>query len=458
MFRIILKKEILNTLLSHEFLMTLGLSLALILGTLVIRAASYKSDVEAYYTSQAIYGSLARDYLTAKDLLLRGITVEKRPSPLGIFVEGVDEYFPKAHNISLSSGFLEKAEAGRQLVNVIFQSFDLVSIIQIVISLMAIFLTYDAICGEQERGTLGLVLSHPVPKRTVILGKICGAFITIAVPLALSFLVSLLILRVQFQVSFTPSEWGRLALIALFLISFTFVFLNIGILISALSSNSATSLISSLFVWAVLIFVVPNFGVLLATGIAKVPPSDVLRREKTDKLATAYHEWVQTYESYRAEYGMDKPIPPNLWNEWEVERDEKIRRANSSLEEQYQAKVQEQIRLAQSLSRLSPSFVFYSECAAIAGTDLDAWSDYITRLKQYKSDFVEYSRKKLPNDPFIPNPLSKVDVSDMPILTEAARPVSRALTGSVLDLALLALYSLVFFCGAYFSFLRRRIR
>src|SRR5690606_39782609 len=40
--------------------------------------------------------------------------------------------------------------------------------------LIALLLSYDAIVGEQERGTLVLLLSYPVARWQVVLGKVLG--------------------------------------------------------------------------------------------------------------------------------------------------------------------------------------------------------------------------------------------------------------------------------------------
>ena len=52
----------------------------------------------------------------------------------------------------------------------------------VLLSFMGILFTFDSISGEQERGTLRLMLSNSVSRSAVICGKFLGAFFTIAMP------------------------------------------------------------------------------------------------------------------------------------------------------------------------------------------------------------------------------------------------------------------------------------
>ena len=52
----------------------------------------------------------------------------------------------------------------------------------VLLSFMGILFTFDAISGEQERGTLRLMLANSISRNTVICGKFLGAFFSISIP------------------------------------------------------------------------------------------------------------------------------------------------------------------------------------------------------------------------------------------------------------------------------------
>ena len=61
----------------------------------------------------------------------------------------------------------------------------------VLLSFMGILFTFDSISGEQERGTLRLMLSNSISRSAVICGKFLGAFFTIAIPFLFGTIVSI---------------------------------------------------------------------------------------------------------------------------------------------------------------------------------------------------------------------------------------------------------------------------
>ena len=63
----------------------------------------------------------------------------------------------------------------------------LASLTVYLLPLIALMLAYDAVVGEAERGTLLLLLSYPVPRWAVILGKFVGHLGILALALLLGY-------------------------------------------------------------------------------------------------------------------------------------------------------------------------------------------------------------------------------------------------------------------------------
>lgn len=141
----------------------------------------------------------------------------------------------------------------------------------IVLSLLAILFTYDAIVGERERGTLKLSLSNRVPRDRLILGKTIGGFISLMVPLVIPFVIGLVMLLVYPDLSFTAGDWIRMGLIFLLFILYLSVFFTLGLLVSTLTGRSSSSLFILLFAWVTFIFVIPKVAVIVAGLINPIP-------------------------------------------------------------------------------------------------------------------------------------------------------------------------------------------
>jgi len=118
------------------------------------------------------------------------------------------------------------------------------------VPLIALMLSYDAIIGEIERGTLLLLLAHPVRRWQVLCGKFFGHLAILILAISIGYgLVGLAIWATQ---SVRPGE--ALALFNLIGSSVLLgaVFLALGYLLSAVSKERATAAGLAVAVWLVL--------------------------------------------------------------------------------------------------------------------------------------------------------------------------------------------------------------
>ena len=139
-----------------------------------------------------------------------------------------------------------------------FEVVDWVFIVRNVISFLAIALTYNAISGERESGTLRLLLANPVPRAHVLVGKYLAHLLSLMAAVAVGALISLLML----SLSGTVTLDGRIAFLCILFLAATAVyasvFLLLGLATSAATGRSATSLVTLILVWALLIVVIPQ--------------------------------------------------------------------------------------------------------------------------------------------------------------------------------------------------------
>ncbi len=115
--------------------------------------------------------------------------------------------------------------------------------------LMGISLGFDAVNGEQSKGTLSRVLAQPVPRDFIINTKFVGALIVVAV---LFFALSFLVLGAGlFAIGIPPSaeEFMRILFYTLISIVYVAFWLNLSILFSVRFRQAATSALSGIAVW-----------------------------------------------------------------------------------------------------------------------------------------------------------------------------------------------------------------
>jgi ABC-type transport system involved in multi-copper enzyme maturation permease subunit len=141
----------------------------------------------------------------------------------------------------------------------------LLSISTLLIPIIAIMLGYATISGEAESGSLSIVLSYPIKRIEVLLGKLFGLGSVLIFSIILGFGVGGLIIAAT-----VGASEGIAFLLFIFLTAILgFVYLSLSICISSICKKRVTSIAGGvmIFFWA-MIYGMIIFGILLASGIS----------------------------------------------------------------------------------------------------------------------------------------------------------------------------------------------
>lgn len=168
--------------------------------------------------------------------------------------------------LALSLGFLGSSPTGAVKVDPLTVTVVSLSSLSIfLIPLLSLLLAYDAIVGEAEGGTLALMLTYPVSREQIVIGKFLGhlCILTLATTLGYGFAG----LALQFaHGDFNSSAWAPFASLILASVLLGASFLAMGYLISARVRERSTAAGIALGVW--LFFVVIYDMALLGALVA----------------------------------------------------------------------------------------------------------------------------------------------------------------------------------------------
>jgi len=103
----------------------------------------------------------------------------------------------------------------------LFPLMDWLFIVGMVMSLLALVFSYDAICGEREDGTLKLVVSYPVSRSVVLLSKWAGGFVSLLLPFVTAWLAGLHIVNINPNIHLGGKDFGIIGLV--FLVSLLYI-------------------------------------------------------------------------------------------------------------------------------------------------------------------------------------------------------------------------------------------
>lgn len=251
MICILIRKELLTNLRTAR----LGVSVVFTLMLTVLATGMGSMDFSrnySHYESRKREIAEERDKVTTWSQAQRATTrVLIPPQPLAILGRGLPGTATQSCGFGVSwipTMIWLDSEDFNMFLKVISE-IDATMVVAVLLSFLAVILGFDGVSSERERGTLKLLLANAVPRSHVILAKLGGGVISLWVPLALAYAVSLLILLNNPDVVLTSQDWIRL--VGLFLLSCLFLaqVFALSLMVSAFVRESSTSLAICLFAW-----------------------------------------------------------------------------------------------------------------------------------------------------------------------------------------------------------------
>jgi len=294
-------------------------------------------------------------------------------------------------------------------------------IIAVLISFIAIIITYDSITGQKESRTLSLCFSHSLARYKAILGEYFGAILTLIIPLLMSFIILELILMSSQKIDFTFEDFLRLNFSFLLSVVFISVFALLGVSISSLFHSSANSLALLLLLWIILLLIIPNFSSYIAERYHPIP------------------EIEKPIVGEDSERHMS-----NLWDMLYI--NEKVQQYN----------------LRDSLSFLSPFMAYQNGLESLSHTSLPSYLKFIRQAQNLNETFALWQAEKLKKDPGRLNTWSStdefLDTSGIPQVEYRKTPLLTSLSESLKGLVILISWNVILLLLSLYNFNKYDLR
>jgi ABC-type transport system involved in multi-copper enzyme maturation permease subunit len=388
---------------------------------------------------------------------------------------------------------------------ILFPSLDFLFIVTIIMSLLAILFSYDAITGERQSGTLRLVIANSVPRTTILLGKLIGGLASLIIPFILALLVGALYININPNIQWDGSAWSELGLLAVASITFIMLFYLLGLTISTFSRYSSTSILNCLFLWVLLILVIPNVCPYISSQFYRIPSIKETKRREEEierlSLDVAREYMVEAAQRFRLEYGalfseyesmgfggkshwgLARDDNPELQKATEKRADadpafkamveafeEENRKAGEEIGRVRQAnpvgddlhrKAALQTKLAKNLACISPFANYVYIARDLTGTGLQSL-DYFKQIKnEYERQIRKYAEEKIKNarktDPAFDEE-SFLDVSDRSRFVFKEERLKDKLSEVLPYCGVLGFFNVAFFAAAFVGFIRYDVR
>ncbi len=463
----IIKKEVRDQLLSLRLMLAFLLVLVLMAASAFLFRAEYKRQLADYSRDVSRnLAALAQNASSSAPLFsafsYSDQFIYRRPNPLGFLAEAHDKDLPNAFRVN---AFRLKAPEFTLRGNPLlwrFDSLDWAFIVSVILSFTAIVLVYDCVNGEKQRGTLRLMMSQPVSRATVLLGKYLSVMIVLIIPFATGVLLCLLIVGLGGALQLTAGLLWRIAVSCALSVAYISVFALIGLFLSARSRAPVVSLVSGLLIWVFLVIVVPAAGNLAARGLIRLSTEDSVAED-------ADRAWDETVDSYNRQH----PHPDNWIMSRQWSPGEPLRRAFaadqawSRIYQAYQDNKMSQIEFGRKIAAFSPAALLAQTLEGTAASGISHYENFVRSARRYQQQLGTCLDRKYPLDKVNPvdrdktDPViehMKLDFDSIPKFEDQTAPPSEMARPVLRCASIFACITIVLFAATFVSFVRYDVR
>ena len=476
MLKHIIKREILDNLLSLRFSLTLILMVVIMAANAFLFISDHREARSAYeislkenreklkgmFESSRMPGTLWRVMSFSRQWVYR------KPSDFTFLADGHDKDLPNAFEVSAFEAIGPDTKLRTNPLLQTYESLDWALVIGVIMSFAAIVLTFDAISGDREQGTLKLSMSNAIPRATILLGKYIGALVSLLVPLLAGILLNVIIIAVSAIVPLDGTAWTRIGVLSLSSMLYVAGFVSLGIFVSSITRESATSLIVLLLSWAMLVIVIPGVGGIITSRMVDIPSFEQVNMNSWAAAHRAREEYLNRHPEMRG-----IAFGSGWWSPRENLAGPMARfEARNDVWRQYGDKMIRQVRIGQNVTRVSPLGIYRHAAETLAGTGVNHYDSFAKQVRRYReflkgilmdryplNQHEDYGRSKDLSEKFM-KAMAEVqfELSDVPEFHEEPIAVEAAAKTFIWDIFFLFMFLLFFLMGSVMAFLKYDVR
>ena len=405
MIKVLALKELLDQLSSPKFVFLFAVSTVLVVFSLYTGSSAYAGARSEYQATQRLARTELENRRSYDEVSQYGIKVARPPAPLSSVAGGVSSALGRSARVRPEAQpELSPAPLADTPVLAVLGELDFNVVARVFLSLFVLLLTYGAVAGEKEGGTLKAVLANPVPRTQLLLGKALGLYGTLLAAVVVPSVLGVLVMKVGFGVALGAGEWARLLTIGVTTLLYLLAVFAVGLLVSTLTARSNVAFLVLLLVWVAFVEVIPKASPMLATQLRPAPSFASLQSER-DRIQAEFQQGFFQGMSRSFALMSSQVSSPEEAEARQRSIDSTMNRVRDSLgqvrdarllrlEEDYRNRQDAMTRLALVFARLSPAAAMSHAVEVLAGTDFDAQRRWRDDLVAYRGQMEQYLRSK----------------------------------------------------------------
>jgi ABC-2 type transport system permease protein len=397
----IIRKEFRETVRDGRFVWTGAIIAALLLVALLIgwmrfdEARELRNSAAEQTRQQFVDQGVKNPHAAAH----YGMYAFKPTTFLSLFDQGVNAY---TGNVSLLEAHRQNEfkykEAQDSTALQRFGDLSAAMIFQLLIPLLIILLTFSAISGEREEGTLRQVLSLGVGRQKLLWGKALGVALTLTVTLAPATIIGAAAIILLSSTEYVDPHLlldmpVKVAALGAAYLAYFWIFIALSIVVSTVTRSSRAALTILLGFWIINGLLLPRAASDLSRQLFPTPSAFDFARISSEERSkgpqphnSGHPNYIAFRDSVLKQYGVKRveDLPVNFYGLSLQADEEHGYKVYDRLYGDLWSKFEQQAQLQQKLGFVSPHLAIRSLSMAIAGTDFSLHRDFATAAENYR--------------------------------------------------------------------------
>lgn len=308
-------------------------------------------------------------------------------------------------------------------VNLQTGPFDIAFVVIFLLPIFILAMTYDLLSSEKERGTLAMILAHPVSLRELMASKIVArAAVILAVVVGFGLLA---LLSVGTQLDQTET-WVRFALWIVATLLYSLFWFSLAVLVNVYGRSSATNGTILAGIWLILVVVVPTLVSLVATTLYPAPSRMDLIVAAREAQTAGEKNMGSALDRFYSEHMDQVPTSDQRAMDFLTlaqANAANIEKALLPLYEQFREQSLHQEGLVQRFQYLSPAIMMQLALNEISGTSTARYQDFLDQAFRFRSQWNDFFASRfLKREPLRPE-----DYDQFPTFSYVPEPLTTVL-------------------------------
>ena len=380
----IARRQIVEGLCDAKFLFLAAVVLLAFVANAVVYTESYRAKMEDYNLHQQETQRLMQS--VCDNLQHLAIFVQKfvqPPSPLEFIAEGGSSTMPNAMELNAFARWRMEYRQGANEHLPVLPTLDWVFIVGILMTLLAILVSYASIAGEKKDGTLRLVLSNQVSKLQLFAGKALGLLLVLLICLLIGVAFNLVTIQLLGgppidSDTIQPILWAT-GLSALAVSAFVLL----GLAVSSMTRHPAVSLVILLVVWVLSVFAVPGIARLISEQTVELKSQATISDEVSAKMAEIHAAAPRDASNWNGD-----PFEPHIPSRAKLFTDQLY--AQMQIYDEYFGLQTRQVTASNTFSSVTPYGLLMDGLQKTCSTGVYGFTQLIRNAKKYRRNLFQF--------------------------------------------------------------------